>query len=75
MAGPAVQPIERPNEPYLKQLENLHRGMSFHEYACDCRKPKHYQQAAGNLSILCPNARIMKPVRQVTLSEYFDLPN
>jgi hypothetical protein len=70
-----MQVIERRFGLSLQQLENQHQGMSFHEYACDCRKPKHYQQAAGNLSILCPNDRNMKPVRQVTLSEYFDLPN
>ena len=70
-----MQSVERLNGLSLKQLENLHKGMSFHEYECDCRKPKHYQQAAGNLSISCPNARSMKSVRQVTLSEYFDLPN
>ena len=75
MAGPTVQSVERLGGLSLKQLGNLHKGMSFHEYACDCRKPKHYQQAAENLSISCPNARTMKPVRQVTLSEYFDLPN
>lgn len=67
--------IERRFGLSLQQLENQHLGMIFYEYACDCRKPKHYQQAAGNLSILCPNARTMRPVRQVTLSEYFDLPN
>lgn len=65
--------MARRNELSDQRLHNLHQGMSFYEYSCDCRKPKHFQMAMGNVEAICERGNFMSNKRAVTIAEYFDL--
>ena len=54
-----------------QQVINANKDQSFVEYACVCRKPKHFLHGQANLVATCPRGNNFEQVRELTIEEYF----